>query len=51
MIFKRNMFGQMNWLCFLLGHRFCLYGSDKRAICMRCELDNPKFTRETGRFS
>ena len=29
---------KFNILCFLLGHKMCLYSSDKLHLCMRCEL-------------
>ena len=40
---KRNMFGEINPICYLFGHTWCIYGSEKIAICMRCELNNKKF--------
>ncbi len=43
MFFKVNMFGEMNPLCFLIGHKWVLYGSDRRALCLRCEVHNKKF--------
>ncbi len=41
-LFKRNMFGELNVLCFVLGHKWGLYGRDRTALCMRCEVDNPR---------
>ncbi len=49
---KRNMFGEMNWICFWLGHKWCDYscyeitGSNSLVLCQRCELYNGKGTWE-----
>jgi len=48
--FKRNMFGELNWICYLFGHKWCIYGSGNGvALCMRCELDNPKLRTNGGK--
>ncbi len=40
-LFKRNMYGELNLVCFLFGHRLVFVGKyPHRAICRRCEADN-----------
>jgi hypothetical protein len=40
---KRNMFGEINWICYLFGHNFVLIGNyPYQAVCKNCELNNPK---------
>ncbi len=43
---KRNMFGEINPICFLFGHKWCTYSSDKITICMRCELNDKRLVRK-----
>ena len=46
-LFKRNMFGELNIVCYLFGHNFCFIGKyPYQAVCQRCELDNPKREKE-----
>lgn len=44
-LLQRNMFGEINWICYLFGHRLCLYGVDEINICIRCELEDERFRR------
>lgn len=37
-LFKRNRFGEINLICYLLGHDFTYYWQEKSEVCVRCEL-------------
>ena len=38
-LFKRNMYGELNWICFLFGHKWIFVGEyPHHCICERCEL-------------
>ena len=41
-LFKRNMFGEINLICYLFGHNFCLFGEEQNAVCQRCELHDER---------